>query len=174
LIERGTYDVAVIGAGVVGTAIGRQLARYRLDAVVLERANDVGTGTSKANTAILHTGLTPTRHTRVEAGPPWSRASVRLCRHLGIAIDKTGRCWWHGMKDSRPLDGVVSKAHANGYLPARRITIEELYRREPTSGLVRPGLGHPRRVDHLPLGARASPSPPRRSVPASSCASGRT
>jgi glycerol-3-phosphate dehydrogenase len=46
LSEPGTYDVAVIGAGVVGTAIGRQLARYRLATGVLERANDVGTGTS--------------------------------------------------------------------------------------------------------------------------------
>src|SRR5208283_5446648 len=52
-----TYDVAIIGAGVVGTAIGRQLARYRLRTVMLERANDVGTGTSKANTAIVHTGF---------------------------------------------------------------------------------------------------------------------
>ena len=51
------YDVAVIGAGVVGTAIGRQLARYRLRTVLIERANDVGTGTSKANTAIVHTGF---------------------------------------------------------------------------------------------------------------------
>ena len=52
-----TYDVAIIGAGVVGTAIGRQLARYRLRTVMLDRSTDVGTGTSKANTAILHTGF---------------------------------------------------------------------------------------------------------------------
>ena len=55
-----SYDVVIIGAGVVGTAIGRQLARDRLATVILERALDVGTGTSKANTAILHTGFDAT------------------------------------------------------------------------------------------------------------------
>ena len=52
-----TYDVAVIGAGVVGAAIARELSQYRLRCVLLEAASDVGTGTSKANTAILHTGF---------------------------------------------------------------------------------------------------------------------
>ena len=50
-------DVVVIGAGVVGTAIARTLARYGLDLVLVDAAPDVGTGTSKANTAILHTGF---------------------------------------------------------------------------------------------------------------------
>ena len=50
-------DVLIIGAGVVGTAIARTLARYQLSCVLVDAANDVGTGTSKANTAILHTGF---------------------------------------------------------------------------------------------------------------------
>jgi glycerol-3-phosphate dehydrogenase len=54
------YDVAVIGAGVVGAAIARELAHYRLRCILLEAAGDVGTGTSKANTAILHTGFDAT------------------------------------------------------------------------------------------------------------------
>ena len=50
-------DVVIVGAGVVGTAIARTLAQYSLDCVLAEAATDVGTGTSKANTAILHTGF---------------------------------------------------------------------------------------------------------------------
>jgi hypothetical protein len=50
-------DVVIVGAGVVGTAIARTLARYFLDCVLIDAASDVGTGTSKANTAILHTGF---------------------------------------------------------------------------------------------------------------------
>src|SRR5262252_8060708 len=50
-------DVAVIGAGVVGTAITRALALQDVSCVLIDAANDVGTGTSKANTAILHTGF---------------------------------------------------------------------------------------------------------------------
>jgi glycerol-3-phosphate dehydrogenase len=50
-------DVAVIGAGVVGCAVARELAGYRLSVALLEAGADVGEGTSKANTAILHTGF---------------------------------------------------------------------------------------------------------------------
>ena len=56
-IHDACFDVAVIGAGVVGSAIARELSRYRLRCVLLDAATDVGTGTSKANTAILHTGF---------------------------------------------------------------------------------------------------------------------
>ncbi|MFG2953892.1 FAD-dependent oxidoreductase [Streptomyces sp. NPDC048291] len=52
------YDVTVVGAGVVGSAIARELARHpHLDVALVEAQDDVGQGTSKANTAILHTGF---------------------------------------------------------------------------------------------------------------------
>src|SRR5437763_4964918 len=50
------YDVAIVGAGDVGTAIARELARFALRIGLIEGGPDVGAGTSKANTAILHTG----------------------------------------------------------------------------------------------------------------------
>ena len=56
-------DVAVIGAGVVGTAVARELARRGSSVTIIEAGNDVGTGTSKANTAILHTGFDATPNT---------------------------------------------------------------------------------------------------------------
>ena len=49
--------MAVIGAGVVGAAVARELAQYDLRCVLIEAGEDVGAGTSKANTAILHTGF---------------------------------------------------------------------------------------------------------------------
>lgn len=130
------YDVAVIGAGVVGTAIARQLARYRLRTVVLERSNDVGSGTSKANTAILHTGFD------TEPGSLESRLVRRGHRLLaeyagrsGIALEPTGALVvaWDEEQRGR-LDGVVTKAQANGYRAAQLIGAEELYRREPGLG----------------------------------------
>ena len=51
------YDVAVVGAGVVGTAIARELSRFELRTVLIEAKDDVGCGTSKANTAIRHSGF---------------------------------------------------------------------------------------------------------------------
>ncbi len=131
-----TYDVAIIGAGVVGTAIARQLARYRLCTVILDRSADVGTGTSKANTAILHTGF-DTRPGTLES------ALVRRGHELltayatrsGIALEKTGAVLvaWDEDQATR-LDGVVTKSKANGYRHAERISLEELYRREPALG----------------------------------------
>ncbi len=50
-------DVAIIGAGVVGAAIARQLSRYKLDVVLLEKEGDVSFGTSKANSGIIHGGF---------------------------------------------------------------------------------------------------------------------
>ena len=51
------HDVAIVGAGVVGAAIARELTRYELDVALVEAGPDVGAGTSKANTALLHTGF---------------------------------------------------------------------------------------------------------------------
>ena len=51
------YDVVIIGAGVTGSAIARELSRYQLKVMVLEREEDVCCGTSKANSAIVHAGF---------------------------------------------------------------------------------------------------------------------
>ena len=127
------YDVVVIGAGVVGTAIGRQLARYRLRTVLLERANDVGTGTSKANTAIVHTGF-DTRPGSLESslvrrGHELLRSYARAS---GIALEETGAVLvaWNAEQAAR-LDDVLAKARANGYERAARMDLDELARREP-------------------------------------------
>src|SRR5438552_9563078 len=50
-------DVIIAGAGVVGAAIARELSRFQLRCTLIDAARDVGAGTSKANTAILHTGF---------------------------------------------------------------------------------------------------------------------
>ena len=54
---RRRYDVAIIGAGVMGCMVARELSQYKLDIVVLERANDVGKGSSKANSGLIQTGF---------------------------------------------------------------------------------------------------------------------
>lgn len=50
------YDVSIIGAGVIGSAIARELSKYKLDIALIEKESDVSTGTSKANTGIVHGG----------------------------------------------------------------------------------------------------------------------
>jgi glycerol-3-phosphate dehydrogenase len=130
------YDVAVIGAGVVGAAIARELARYDLRTVVLEASDDVGTGTSKANTAILHTGF--------DAKPGTVEASLVRRGHgllttfaaeSGIPVEPLGALLvaWTS-EEVTALDSIAATAQRNGYTAARRVDAEELYAREPHLG----------------------------------------
>ncbi len=84
-------DVVVIGGGVIGCAIARELSRYCLSVVVLERAPDVAMGTSKANSGILHAGFD------AEPGTWKARLNVRgaqlyreISEDLGIPRRRTG------------------------------------------------------------------------------------
>ncbi len=131
-----TCDVAVVGAGVVGSAIARELARYELSVSLVEAASDVGTGTSKANTAILHTGF--------DAKP--GSLEARLVRRgselmhvhgpqLGIPIERTGALLVAWTPDEvAELDPIQEKARANGYEAARRLDRDEIYELEPNLG----------------------------------------
>ena len=51
------FDVTIIGAGVIGSSIARELCKYKLNVCVVEKDFDVGNGTSKANSAIVHAGF---------------------------------------------------------------------------------------------------------------------
>ena len=53
------HDVLIIGAGVTGTMIARELSKYLLDVVILDKNNDAGDATSSANSAIIHSGYDP-------------------------------------------------------------------------------------------------------------------
>jgi glycerol-3-phosphate dehydrogenase len=50
-------NVLVIGAGVIGCAIARELSKFKIETVLLEKETDVGSGVSKGNSGVLHTGL---------------------------------------------------------------------------------------------------------------------
>ena len=130
------YDFAIIGAGVAGAAIARELSRYELRTVLLEAGDDVGTGTSKANTAIRHTGFD---------AKPGSLESALLRRgfpllhdyaaETGIPLEVTGAllvAWDAGQLAA--LGGIAERARANGCQAVRAVTVAELYQREPQLG----------------------------------------
>ena len=51
------YDVAIIGGGIVGACIARELSKYKGHFCIIEKADDVACGTSKANSGIVHAGF---------------------------------------------------------------------------------------------------------------------
>lgn len=84
-------DVVVIGGGVVGAAIARELSRFELDVVLIERAPDVATGTSKANSGILHAGFDADPGTwKARLNVRGSRLYADIAEGLGIPRKATG------------------------------------------------------------------------------------
>ena len=85
------YDVIIIGAGVVGGAVARELSRYRLSVLCLEKEADVCCGTSKANTGIIHSPALIPRGT-IKAGMAVRGAACfeQLSRELGFTYQNPG------------------------------------------------------------------------------------
>jgi glycerol-3-phosphate dehydrogenase len=129
-------DVVVIGAGVVGAAIARELSRHRLRVTLLEAGPDVGAGTSKANTALLHTGF--------DAKP--GTVEARLVRRghevlgayaarVGIPVERTGAllvAW--SEEQIAALPGIAAAAADSGHHDLRMVDATALYEREPHLG----------------------------------------
>ena len=144
-----TFDIAIIGAGVVGSAIARELSRYQLKVALVESAPDVGMGTSKASTAIWHTGF--------DAKPGSLEATLmrrsyalmdKFMPEANIPHERLGAiliAWNQEQLDSLPA--LQKKAHENGVADVEIISSEEIYKREPhinkgaLGGLLVPGEG---------------------------------
>src|SRR5512137_145595 len=127
------YYVAIVGAGVVGSAIARELAQYDVSCCLVEAESDVGTGTSKANTAIWHTGfdakpntlecklLTHSYHLLGEYMP----AAGVPCARLGAVLI----AWTEDQREALPK--ILARAHENGVSDVRLLSVEEIYALEP-------------------------------------------
>ena len=127
------YDVAIIGAGVVGSAIARELSRYHANICVIEKEEDVCNGTSKANSAIIHAGFD------AKPGSLKAKLNVRgnemmthLSKELDIPFTRNGSlvvCTKD--QDRSGLDDLMEKAKRNGVPGCRIVEREELFELEP-------------------------------------------
>lgn len=127
------YDVAIIGAGVIGSAIARELSRYQANICVIEREEDVCNGTSKANSAIIHAGFD------AKPGSLKAKLNVRgnemmdsLSKDLDIPFTRNGSlvvCTKD--QDRNGLEDLLEKAALNGVPGCRIIEREELIKMEP-------------------------------------------
>jgi glycerol-3-phosphate dehydrogenase len=131
-----TFDVVVVGGGVVGCAVARELSHHRVHVALVEARNDVGAGISKANTAILHTGFDAV------PGSTEARLVARGYELLsayapgaGISVEHTGAVLvaWDD-EQAANLPNLAKKAAANGYSRAEVIDADAVRALEPHLG----------------------------------------
>lgn len=86
-----TYDVAVVGAGVVGGLIARELSKFKLSVALLEKCNDVAMGTTKANSAIVHGGFDAANGTvKAELNVKGTAMMPEVCKKLSVPFKNNG------------------------------------------------------------------------------------
>jgi glycerol-3-phosphate dehydrogenase len=127
------YDVAIIGGGVVGCAIADELGRYRADVVLLERHTEVGFGTSKANSGIIHGGH-QTRPDTLKGRLEWAGNQLwgDLCDQLGVGFARVGGLTVALTEEELPaLERLVASAAEKGVDGVERWDRERTLAAEP-------------------------------------------
>lgn len=127
------YDVAVIGAGVIGSAIARELSRYQLKTIVLEKEEDVCCGTSKANSAIIHAGFDAKPGSlKAKMNVEGSRMMEELSKELDFPYKRNGSlvlCF--DEKDLPGLYALKEKGMKNGVQGLEIIQGDRIWEMEP-------------------------------------------
>lgn len=127
------YDVAIVGAGVSGCSIARELSRLDVRACAIEAEDDVCCGTSKANSAIVHAGFdAPTGSYMARLNVEGAALMPALCEELGVDFDKIGSLVVCTSEETLPgLEELLARGRANGVPDLRIVEREELRAMEP-------------------------------------------
>ena len=127
------YDVIIIGAGVTGCAVARELSRYRLRIAVLDKNWDIGEGTSKANSGIVHAGFDAMPGSlKAKLNVAGSQMMPSLAKALGIPFMQNGSLVVALSKDDRlHLDELFERGLKNGVKGLRILSRNEALEMEP-------------------------------------------
>ena len=127
------YDVMIIGAGVTGSAIARELMRKKRNIAVLERCSDICEGTSKANSGIVHAGFDATPGTlKAKMNVQGSRMMEALSKELDFSYKRNGSLVLCFNEADRPkLELLLEKAEKNGVEGCEIISGDEVRQMEP-------------------------------------------
>ena len=131
------YDVIIIGGGVVGCGVARELSRYKAKVMLLEKTNDICNGQSKANTAIIHGGYDAKPNTlKAKFNVLGNAMFDKLHEELDVPIQWNTSLVVSFNKDDHPaLEKLLQQGIQNGCRGELRIIDEkELREREPNVG----------------------------------------
>ena len=128
-----TYDVAVIGAGVIGGMIARTLSAYKLDLCILEKKHDVAMGASCANSAIVHAGFDAKEGSlKAKLNVKGSEMMEEVCRELGVKYQNNGSLViGFNDEDLETVQSLYERGVKNGVKKLKVLNSEELHAIEP-------------------------------------------
>ncbi len=127
------YDVAIIGAGVVGGMIARELSKFKLDICILEKENDVAMGATKANSAIVHAGFDAKEGSlKALLNVEGSKMMESICSELGVKYQRNGSLVIGFNDDDRAnVEALAERGIRNGVEGVRLVEQDELRELEP-------------------------------------------
>lgn len=127
------YDVAIIGAGIIGGMTARALAKYNLKICILEKENDVAMGASKANSGIVHAGFDAIPGTlKACLNVKGSKMMPLICKELGVNYKNNGSLVvGYSPEERTQLYELLRRGRQNGVSGLRILNKEQLRRREP-------------------------------------------
>lgn len=126
-------DVVVIGAGVAGSCVARELARYDLEVVVLEAGDDVACGATRANSGIVHAGFDPLPGTlKARYNVAGSHLMPVWARDLGFHYERNGAyVLAFSEEEAAALEDLLERGRVNGVEGCRVVSGEEARAVEP-------------------------------------------
>ncbi len=129
-------DFVVIGAGVVGGLVARELTRYTRSVTILEAESDVAMGATKANSAIVHAGYDAKEGTlKARLNVRGSEMMEDVCRELGVKYRRNGSLVvGFDEEDGKTLAGLLERGNRNGVKGLRILERDEILKLEENIG----------------------------------------
>ena len=127
------YDIAVIGAGITGSAIARELSKYNLKTVVIEKGLEVCQGTTKANSAIVHGGFDAKEGSlKAKLNVEGNRLYKDLCEELNVEFKQTGSLVLaFDDEDVKHIEELYNRGINNNAIGLKILNKEEVLKIEP-------------------------------------------
>ena len=130
------FDFAIIGAGVIGGMVARELTKYTTSVCILERGADVALGATRANSAIVHAGFDAYPGSlKARMNVRGSKMMAAVCSELGVKYKNNGSLVvGFNEEDEQTLHGLCERGRANGVEGVRVIYRDEILSLEPNIG----------------------------------------